>query len=362
MAAPKDVIWEIEEHTIAKHQILANYLKAWFPIIGKFNNTLNYIDGFAGPGIYSQGEPGSPIIALKVALEHTADLKGDINFLFIEEDSERAENLNNEISKLDLKNNFEVSIVNSKFYETIDSILKGFENEGKILAPTFLFIDPFGFSGIPASVISTLLRNRKVEVFINFSVDSINRFIGTDDANKHISELFGTDAVIELIKSSNNNRVRDLKDLYQIMLQEHSKFVRYFEMRNRENRIIYYLFFASNSNRGHLKMKEAMWRVNQEGDFIFSDSTNKNQEVLFVKNDFGEEVFDILKTNFKNKTVDVIELKSYVEDNTAYLDKHLTQSLRFAERENLIAVNEFKKDGTKRRKGSFPDGTIIKVF
>ncbi len=362
MAAPKDVIWEIEEHTIAKHQILANYLKAWFPIIGRFNNTLNYIDGFAGPGIYSQGEPGSPIIALKVALEHTADLKGDLNFLFIEEDSERAENLNNEISKLDLKNNFKVSIVNSKFYETIDSILKGFENEGKILAPTFLFIDPFGFSGIPASVISTLLKNRKVEVFINFSVDSINRFIGTDDADKHISELFGTDAVIELIKSSNNNRVRDLKDLYQIMLQEHSKFVRYFEMRNRENRIIYYLFFASNSNRGHLKMKEAMWRVNQEGDFIFSDSTNKNQEVLFVKNDFGEEVFDILKTNFKNKTVDVIELKSYVEDNTAYLDKHLTQSLRFAEHENLIAVNEFKKDGTKRRKGSFPDGTIIKVF
>lgn len=362
MATPKDTIWEIEEHTIAKHQILANYLKAWFPIIGRFNSTLNYIDGFAGPGVYSKGEPGSPIIALKVALEHTAELTGDINFLFIEEDTDRAENLNKEISKLDLKKNFKVRIVNSKFYETIDSILKSFENEERILAPTFLFIDPFGFSGIPASVISSLLKNRKVEVFINFSVDSINRFIGTNDANIHISELFGTDAVIELIKSSNNNRVRDLKDLYQIMLQEHSKFVRYFEMRNRENRIIYYLFFASNSNRGHIKMKEAMWRVNQEGDFIFSDSTDKNQEVLFVKNDFGEEVFNILTENFKNKTVDVIELKGYVEDNTAYLDKHLTQALRFAENENLITVNELKKDGKKRRKNSFPDGTIIKVL
>ena len=362
MATPKETIWAIEEHTIAKHQILANYLKAWFPIISRFNNTINYIDGFAGPGVYSRGEPGSPIIALKVANEHTAELKGKLNFLFIEEDEERAENLNNEISKLDLKENFKVNIVNSKFYETTASILKSFEKEGKILAPTFLFIDPFGFSGIPASVISSLLGNPKVEVFINFSVDSINRFIGTDDANKHISELFGTDAVIDLFKSSNINRVRDLKDLYQIMLQEHSKFVRYFEMRNRENRIIYYLFFASNSSRGHLKMKEAMWRVNTEGDFIFSDSTDKNQAVLFVKNDFGEEVFNILKKNFKNKTVDVIELKSYVEDNTAYLDKHLTQSLRFAEGENLIAVNEFKRDGKKRRKESFPDGTIIKVF
>ena len=40
MATPKETIWQIEEHTIAKHQILANYLKAWFPIISRFNKTI----------------------------------------------------------------------------------------------------------------------------------------------------------------------------------------------------------------------------------------------------------------------------------------------------------------------------------
>lgn len=359
MATPKETVWEIEPHTVAKHKILEHYLKAWFPIISRFNNTINYIDGFAGPGIYSKGELGSPVIALKVANEHTTELKGKLNFLFIEEDEARAANLNNEISKLDLKDNFSIKIVNSKFYETIDSILKSFGYEGKILAPTFIFVDPFGFSGIPASVIADLLNNPKVEVFINFSVDSINRFIGTQEANEHIKELFGTEKVIELIKSSKENRVRDLRDLYQLMLTEHAKFVRYFEMRNNDNRIIYYLFFCSNNNLGHLRIKEAMWSVSKEGDFSFSDSTNPDQIVLFTKEDFGEDIFNVLKEKFNNKTVDVMELKNYVEDETAFLDKHLNQALRFAESSNFIAVNELKKDGQKRRKGSFPKGTII---
>lgn len=362
MATPKETIWQIEEHTIAKHQILANYLKAWFPIISRFNKTINYIDGFAGPGIYSKGEPGSPIIALTIANDHTAELDGQIFFLFIEEDKERAKNLEAEIQKLKLKANFKVSTVNEKFHESIDKVLKGLEIEGKILAPTFLFIDPFGFSGIPASIVARLLSIPKVEVFINFAVDSINRFLGTEDTKEHISELFGTEAVIELIKYSNQNRVRDLKDLYQLMLQEQAKFVRYFEMRNNDNRIIYYLFFCSNNSLGHLRMKEAMWRVSKEGDFSFSDSTNPNQVVLFTKEDFGEEIFKELNGKFNNKTIDVIELKTYVEDETAYLDKHLNQALRFAEQNNFIKVNELKKDGTKRRKGTFPEGTIVKLI
>lgn len=362
MATPKETIWEIEPHTIAKHKILENYLKAWFPIIGRYNDTINYIDGFAGPGIYSEGESGSPIVALKVANEHSAELNGKLNFLFIEEDESRSENLNNEIAKLKLKTNFNVQVVNNKFYETIDSILKSFEKEGKILAPTFIFIDPFGFSGIPASVISGLLKNPRAEVFINFSVDSINRFIGTEEANKHIVELFGAEEVIELIKSSKENRIRDLRDLYQLMLTENAKFVRYFEMRNNDGRIIYYLFFFGNHNLGHLRMKEAMWRVSSEGDFSFSDSTNPNQIVLFTKEDFGEEVFSLIKNKFNSSNVEVDKIKKYVEDETAFLDKHLTQALKFAENGNLIQVNELKRDGSRRRKGTFPEGTIINII
>ena len=45
-------------------------------ILNKYNKTVNYIDGFCGPGRYKGGEPGSPLIALNVALNQK--LSGNI--------------------------------------------------------------------------------------------------------------------------------------------------------------------------------------------------------------------------------------------------------------------------------------------
>lgn len=360
MAAPKETIWELEPHTEAKHKILENYLKAWFPIITRYNNVINYIDGFAGPGIYSKGKPGSPIIALNVANSHTTDLKGKINFVFIDEREDRTKNLNEELKKLSVKSNFSIQVETGKFQEVLDEALGFLEKDGKILAPTFVFIDPFGFSGIPARIVEKLLAIPKVEVFINFSVDAINRFLETKEGEFHINELFGTDKVFEIIKSS-KNRIRDLRDLYQIMLKSFSGFVRYFEMRNADNRPIYYLFFASNNELGHRKIKEAMWRVDKEGDFKFSDATNPNQTVLFERDDFGEDVFNLVKEKFKNGKYDVEILQKFVENETAFLIKHLNQALKYAKKNSLINVEPMKKNGKKRNRGTFPIGTVLEI-
>src|SRR3989304_8806157 len=190
MATPKETIWLLEPHTAAKHKILEAYLNAWFPIINKISRTINYIDGFAGPGIYSKGEPGSPIIALNVANSHKTELIGKLHFVFIEERKDRVVNLDEEIKKLTLKPNYNVHVINGKFHEVVHEALGNLKKDGKILAPTFVFIDPFGFSGIPAKIIEKFLSIPKVEVFINFAVDSINRFISTEEGKKHITELF----------------------------------------------------------------------------------------------------------------------------------------------------------------------------
>jgi hypothetical protein len=47
---------------------------------------------------------------------------------------------------------------------------------------------------------------------------------------------------------------------------------------DRQNKVLYYLFFASDNAVGHLKMKEAMWTVDPLGEFGFSDATNPNQD------------------------------------------------------------------------------------
>lgn len=62
--------WKIEQHTLVKHAILKAYLDAWFPILGGTYLKLVYVDGFAGPGLYEEGQIGSPVIAIETALRH----------------------------------------------------------------------------------------------------------------------------------------------------------------------------------------------------------------------------------------------------------------------------------------------------
>ena len=37
-------IWDIDPHTKAKHEILENYLKAWFPILARTAQRIIYLD------------------------------------------------------------------------------------------------------------------------------------------------------------------------------------------------------------------------------------------------------------------------------------------------------------------------------
>src|SRR5271156_6469010 len=63
-------LWEASPHTLAKLEIVGRYLDVWFLILGSNpkNRRLVYIDGFAGPGRYTNTEKSSPIVALQSGL------------------------------------------------------------------------------------------------------------------------------------------------------------------------------------------------------------------------------------------------------------------------------------------------------
>jgi len=52
-------VWPRPAHTKAKHDILVKYLQAWFAIMGgsRYDQKVGVFDGFAGPGLYDDGEP-----------------------------------------------------------------------------------------------------------------------------------------------------------------------------------------------------------------------------------------------------------------------------------------------------------------
>ena len=68
---------------------LKNYLGAWFPILGSKIPRIVYIDGFCGPGRYTGGEDGSPIIALKEAIKQPVLASSEVTFLFIDDRNDK---------------------------------------------------------------------------------------------------------------------------------------------------------------------------------------------------------------------------------------------------------------------------------
>ena len=116
---------------------------------------------FAGPGRYTGGEPGSPIVALEAALTHQAKLPSELLFLFIEKENDRADHLEGEIANLKLTSSFKVQVERGTFADKLGSMLDALDKTSSQIAPTFALIDPFGFSGIPYALIQRLLSKNK---------------------------------------------------------------------------------------------------------------------------------------------------------------------------------------------------------
>jgi three-Cys-motif partner protein len=360
MAKTTETVWPIEEHTKAKHEILSRYLGAWFPILGLKIPRILYIDGFCGPGRYEGGEPGSPVIALTQAMSLNKFLANtEVVFLFIDERCDRIDYLNTEIAQLPLPENFHVYTENNQFDKSLSSILDKLANEGLKLAPTFIFIDPFGWKGIPFDIVCRLLVNQRTEVFVNVMVDSINRFIEHPNPidRQNIRDVFGVseERIDKALQSP--DRISALRQIYQEQLQKCARFVRYFEMRDSRNKVIYYLFFASNHPLGHKKMKEAFWRVDQQSGYKFSDRTDPNQPVLF-EIDPSADLAEFLQRHYTGRVVNAEEVITFVENETPFITKHAKSALKQLENKTLIKVEQNKRDGTKRTRG-FPDGVII---
>src|ERR1700677_379893 len=105
------ILWNLEPHTAAKHRVLRAYLDGWIAVMGqqalRVPSTevprLLLVDGFAGPGRYATGEPGSPLIMLEALRNHSAFARlGGVRFilLFIEHDERRVQHLEGEIGAL----------------------------------------------------------------------------------------------------------------------------------------------------------------------------------------------------------------------------------------------------------------------
>jgi three-Cys-motif partner protein len=362
MSKQLGTIWPLEPHTAKKHEILKRYFDAWLPILAMTNLRVIYIDGFAGPGVYSGGEDGSPVIVLKAALGHRYKPATEFCCLFVEADKKRYDHLTSVLGALPtLPKNIKFQTAHTTFDDKISSILDELDQKRQALFPTLAFIDPFGFKHTPFKTIARLMTHPKCEVLINFMYEEINRFLGLPDYAKTFDELFGCQdwrGALEL--STPEEKVAATRDLYLRQLKKVAKHARSFQMINMGNRVDYFLYFATDNTLGLRRMKEAMWKVDKTGEFQFSDLTDASHQLLlsFASSPNLEPLREMIVAAFGGIEIEISALEDWVVTDTPYLPTHLRKPiLDPMEDDGSLTVVAAKPN---RRRHTYPAGTVLK--
>lgn len=174
--------WPADKHTLAKIAMLRGYLNAFFPILGQARRgqSMLFVDGFAGPGEYTNSPDGSPIAALRAANAAIGKLgdrwiAGDLHCAFIEPDKARCAKLRERVQATSIHPRVKTQVIEKTFVEGIAELRQQFPRQLASDDPLFVFIDPFGASGVPFSTVASILGSPTSEVLINLDSDGIAR-------------------------------------------------------------------------------------------------------------------------------------------------------------------------------------------
>jgi len=364
LAEPRTTLWPLDPHTRAKHEVLKRYLDAWFPVLGTWNGRILFIDGFAGPGEYEGHEPGSPAIALNALRNHTVKhaISAEVGFMFIERDKARADHLRTvcEGLKVGLPDKCWVEVAHEAFDREMTSVLNRLDEQNKRLAPSFVMVDPFGVSGIPLKVLQRILKNPRCELYVSFMYESINRFKEQEEFEPHLDALFGCEKWREGNQITNpKERKRFMYDLYGSQLKAAgASQVVHFDL-CLGNRLIYAIFFATQSLKGCNLMKQAVWKVAPFGDYAFHGSHMTQLTLGLASTDFVP-LQEAIATKFGGKGwIPIQEISDYVSsDECDYHTGHFKKgALKAMEQQGTIEVDE----SSRKLRFTFPEGTRLRV-
>jgi three-Cys-motif partner protein len=368
---PKNLptIWTAPPHTIAKIEMLRAYLVAWFQILGRSRpgQQLLYVDGFAGPGEYTNYPTGSPVAALtaaKAAIEITGRswIADKIHCAFIEADNDRCDHLKQKIASIETSTNIETHRYCEEFTEGLRRLMKDLPRPFTDRHPLFVFLDPFGETGVPFATVKQILASPCSEVLINLDADGIARIFHAGAYAAHeqnLNAIFDGDDWKPLLSANDRGPVfyRKILQLYKQKLRSirNVRYVFAFEMRTSATALNYYLVFASQHPLGLKKMKEAMRKFDQDGQYCFSDASTV-QASLFRFDDPDQHGLEMY-SHFKGLKAMSDDLRDYALNESPFT----TAIPMLKEIEERGLIEEVRMITPNRRKGTFTEEKLIYV-
>jgi three-Cys-motif partner protein len=346
MSDEHPTLWDAEPHTLAKHGILKSYLDAWTAILSHATRSpeLLFVDGFAGPGEYTSGEAGSPIVALNSVLNHTGNLPKPVRFVFIENRSDRYEHLRARLAKESqrIAGNARVILddpIHGDCAIEIRRLINKRRSEAQPLGPALFFLDQFGYSQVPMTLLQEIMQHRECEAFSYLNCQRMNHFLADQTKWAGITEAYGDDSWKPALTMSGDARQEFLIDAYKNAIRKNAgvTYVWSFAMFSETAQLIHWLIFSTNHVRGLEEMKRAMWKADRAGEYRFSDRVGSSPQNTFFSMLRDDWLADELARNLSGRSLSEADLKEFVLTQTPfYLYKKAVAILLKSHRASLV--------------------------
>jgi three-Cys-motif partner protein len=354
----RTIPWVIEPQTKVKHSLLKQYMAVWMKILWSQQASMRkpqhliYVDGFSGPGEYWETDareqlvPGSPIIVGNTANDLISENPARrIDIVAIDAHAPTADYLTPRLNGINThRQNW--TVIHGDFSTTAEEILRRLDAGTWSSNPTFFFIDPFGYSGFPLTLLSRILRHPMTELFINFMAYDIVRFMGQPNFKEHMLELFGTEKYSEYTKCSTpEDRVSFIATLYYSQLRlAGAKHVIPFRINTpgQGDRAKYFLFHASKHIKALKLMKDTMAKASDREFSFEAIGLDPNEQLMLFAATPESQIKSKIHARYSTEAQRPVPyqiIEDWAYDATPAISSQIKIALMDLEREGRIKIN-----------------------
>ena len=353
--AKEPVLWNRDEHTKAKHELLLAFFVKWVSIHSSYfagqsgGGLVRIYDGFAGPGVYADGASGSPLILMRALctnanlMQRWANVRYDVHF--VEKHTERAAMLQTKLDEFERamrergpgwSDRVQWTVTCGRYEEHVPQPI----GEPSAL---FLFLDPFGYSHAPMELTRDLIQQPKSDTLIFLPLSFVNRFKNRAGQETALDRFFGTREWRDV--PDGPQRPAILLELFEQQLRTAGlRWVGAFRLKPDPSNE-YFIVGGSGHLKGWASIKEGFWAIDpvngreyrspkpaapgqQQLDFVEPPTPKPNTAPLreLLRGRFGGEPF-------------TVEQAMQLTAGSRFLDTHLKRlTLAPAEKDGAIVV------------------------
>lgn len=257
--------------SIIKDQVLKSYMSPYIAKVSRLGRPILLIDGYAGPGVFGDGQPGSPLIMCQAADKFA---KGRYRAIFINKDEKHHEKLEAVLRKANWSDSAQAILGDSSILlQMLPSTLKD--------QTVFLYLDPFGLKGCEFALLEPFLKRDpqfSTEIVLTMNMPIVHRLAtrhaveeGRHNAqqirsyHQRLTKVFGGDYWQDIVWQQNATREQretQLIEAYRIKLAQYMPFTGSCPVKEQEgSRIKYFIVFASRHPDAMLLLNDAMLKA-----------------------------------------------------------------------------------------------------